>query len=148
MTDTPAATAPAAPQQVTLQDHVNNHKTAVIAKANELVGLTNGVIDSWVNNFVLTDKIKNRRTEQVNYILGFVNQLANEGLPPLTELGNTVKDPEISNKALECNNLLMTAARNLLNTVQQQEAEFQKELQALAPPQAQGPKTEVKAQEA
>lgn len=134
-----------APQQVTLQDHVNNHKTAIIAKANELVGLTNGVIDSWVNNFVITDKIKNRRTEQVNFILGFINQLANEGLPPLTELGNEVKDPEVSNKVLECNNIIMTAARNILNNVQEQEVAFQKELQALNP---QAPKTEVKAQEA
>lgn len=150
MTDTQPPVQPAAPVQVSLQDHINNHKTAVIAKANELVGLTNNIIDSWVNNFVMTDKIKNRRTEQVNFVLGFVNQLANEGMLPLTELGNQVKDPEVSNKVLECNNLLMTAARSVLDNIKQQEEAFQKELQAAQPgqPPAQAPKTEIKTKEA
>jgi hypothetical protein len=132
-------------QPLNIQDHVNNQKAAIVSRAQELVNVSTNIVDSWLQNFMVTEKIKSRRTEQVNQVLGFVNQLANEGLMPLNQLGAEVKDPEISNKILECNNLLMNAARNLLSNIQAQEDAFQKEIQQMTAPPA---KTEVKVTEA
>jgi hypothetical protein len=148
MTDTPAATA--AQTQPTLQDHIGAQKQVMVQKAQELVNISHNIIDSWITNFNLAEKVKGKRTEQVNVLLGFVNQLANEGVPAINALGNEIKDAELSNKILECNNTLMSAARNALNNIQQQEAAFQKEIQAqIAGNQpAALPKTEVKVQEA
>ena len=142
-----APAAPAAPQ-ATIQDHVNGQKQALVNKAQELINISHNIIDSWLNNFIIAEKIKTRRTDQVNTLLNFVNQLANEGVPQINSIGNEIKDPETSNKVLECNNAIMTAARNLLNTIQQQEAAFQQEIQAAMSPPSQGPKTEVIAKEA
>jgi hypothetical protein len=132
-------------QPLNIQDHVNNQKAAIVARAQELVNVSTNIVDSWLQNFMVTEKIKSRRTEQVNQVLGFINQLANEGLMPLNQLGNEVKDPTVSNKILECNNVLMNAARNLLTTIQSQEDAFQKEIAQMTQPQG---KTEVKVTEA
>ena len=142
-----------APQQVSLVDHINNQKGSIGTKGNELMLIMNNIIDTWANNFVIAEKIKGKRTEQVNFYLGFLNQLANEGFGPLNQLGNDVKDPIVSNQILECNNNLMTTARNILANTQQQEEVFQKELQdmmkgAAGVPDGTPAKTEVKAQEA
>jgi hypothetical protein len=143
-----------APQQVSLIDHINGQKGAIGTKGNELINIMNNIIDTWANNFVIAEKLKGKRTEQVNFFLGFLNQLANEGFAPLNQLGTDVKDPEVSNQILECNNNLMTLARNILANTQQQEETFQKELQDMMKGAQQAPagvataKTEVKAQEA
>ena len=149
MTDTPATpVATPAPQpaaQPSLQDHVVAQKQAVVAKAQETVNTMHQIIDSWVQNFVMAEKVKTKRTDQVNMLLGFINQLANEGIPSINAVGNEIQDPVLSNKVLECNNAIMTAAKNVLTNVQQQEAAFQAELQAALQPAG---KTEVKAKEA
>lgn len=142
-----------AAQQVSLIDHINGQKNVIGVKSNELITIMNNIVDTWANNFVIAEKIKGKRTEQVNFFLGFLNQIANEGFAPLNQLGTDVKDPEISNQILECNNNLMTLARNILTNTQQQEEAFQKELQDMMKNAAGGnqqssSKTEVKAQEA
>lgn len=149
MSELPATTPMTAPQQQpTIQDHVNGQKHALVTKAQELINISHSVIDSWLNNFLIAEKVKTKRTDQVNQLLGFINQIANEGVPQINTIGNEIKDPAISNKVLECNNVIMTAARNVLTSIQEQEAAFQAELQkAMQPPQT-GPKTEVKTQEA
>jgi hypothetical protein len=144
MTDNKPVTQPTQP--TTIQDHATMQKQAIVGKAQELVNVTQNIIDSWINNFVMSEKVKSKRTDQVNTLLGFVNQLANEGVPQINTIGNEIQDPEVSNKVLECNNVIMNAARNLLATIQQQENEFQQEIQAALQPTQQ--KTEVKTQEA
>jgi hypothetical protein len=142
--------------QPSIQDHINGQKQALVNKAQEIINASHNIIDSWVHNFMMSEKVKNKRTEQVNMLLGFINQIANEGHTAINEIGIEIKDPSISNRVLECNNTLMTAARNVLEAVKKQEEDFQNELknammQAQAQVQAQassGPKTEVKAQEA
>jgi hypothetical protein len=143
-------------EQLNFNDHVNAQKQAVVAKAQDLVNTTQAIIDSWINNFVISEQIKTKRTEQVNFLLGFINQLSQEGIPQLNTLGEEIKDPLVSNKVLEVNNILMTAARSILDNVQQQETAFQKELadkqsQAQAAQAAQAAqhngKTEVKVHE-
>jgi len=136
-------------QQVSLNDHINAQKGAMGNKLNEMMLLCSNVVDTWANNFIISEKVKNKRTEQVNFFLSFFNQLANEGFLPLNQLGIETKDPEVSNKILECNNQIMMIARNIVTNTQQQEESFQKELQDMmktaVPTQ---PKTEVKTQEA
>jgi hypothetical protein len=149
MTDLPTTTPVTPPaQQPSIQDHVNSQKHAIVTKAQELINISHGVIDSWLKNFLIAEKIKTKRTDQVNKLLGFVNQIANEGIPQVNAIGNEIKDPEISNKVLECNNVIMMAARNILTSVQEQEAAFQEELKKSMQPPTAAPKTEVKIQEA
>jgi hypothetical protein len=136
------------PQTMSLNDHVVNQKNAFIMKANELVGVAHNIVDSWAQNFIIIEKIKSVRTEQLNQILGFISQLANEGLQPLNQIGNETKDPELSSKLLECNNTLMTVAQNIVKNTQQQENDLQAEIQKLTQmAQNNQPKTEVKVQE-
>jgi hypothetical protein len=143
---TPVATpAPQPAAQPSLQDHVTAQKQAVVVKAQETVNTMHQIIDSWVQNFVMAEKVKTKRTDQVNMLLGFINQLANEGMPQINACGTEIVDPVMSNRVLECNNIIMTAAKNVLTNVQQQEAAFQAELQAAMNPPG---KTEVKAKEA
>lgn len=127
-----------------LTDVIANQRATSATFSQDLNKFMTNVIDSWARNFTTVDKIKNKRTDQLNYIIGFVNQLSTEGMTTLTQIGGDIKDPELSNKILECNNNLMMAARNLLANIQKDEEGFQKEMQALAIPQNQ---TEVKASE-
>lgn len=137
-------TTPAPISQPTMQDHVNGQKQVLVAKAQELLNVSHNIIDSWLNNFAVAEKVKAKRTDQVNMLLSFINQLANDGIPMITAIGNDIKDPDISNKVLECNNVIMTASRTVLNSLQEQEAAFQQELQSQV---TGGQKTEVKAKE-
>jgi hypothetical protein len=134
------------PQQPSLLDHVNMQKQTIVNKAQETVNLMHNIVDSWLNNFSISEQVKTMRTDQVNSLLGFINQLANDGVPDLNKLGSEVTDPEVSNKILECNNTIMTVSRNILADIQQKENEFQKSLQEKI--SASVPKTEVKVQEA
>lgn len=133
------------PAQLTIQDHVTRQKQEILAHAQNMVNVSQNIIDSWANNLSIAERVKSKRNDQVNMLLGFINQLANDGIPQINEAGTEIQDPVISNKVLECNNILMTAARNVLTNIQQQEAQFQAELKALLQPQQ---KTEVKTKEA
>jgi hypothetical protein len=145
MTDT---TAPTTSGQPSIQDHVHAQKQTIVAKAQEMVNMAHGMIDAWTQNFVMAEKVKVRRTDQVNFLLQFINQMANEGVPQINIVGNEIKNPSISNQVLECNNIIMNAARNVLTNIQQQETAFQAELHATLNPTEASPKTEVKVSEA
>ena len=150
MTDTTATPTQPPAAQPSLQDHIAAQKQAVVAKAQDSVNTIHQIIDSWVQNFIVSEKVKTKRTDQVNLLLGFINQLANEGIPQINVCGTEIQDPVMSNRVLECNNNIMSAAKDVLTNIQQQEAAFQAELKAAMQPAGAPPagKTEVKAQEA
>lgn len=150
MTDINQPNQPNQPnQQVSISDHINAQKAAIVNKGNEYAQLSMNIIDTWANNFVIAEKIKAKRTDQVNFFLSIFNQLANEGWAAVNQLGVDIKDPETSNKILDANNSIMVMARNVVNNMQQQEETFQKELQQMlnTNPPINQPKTEVKVQE-
>ena len=122
-------TQPEQPKQQDLNSAVNGQKQMVVEQLNQVNGTINNIINSWAQNLVISESIKNQRTEQLNFVIGFVNQLANDGLPPLNQLGQSIQDPKLSNDVLDANNILMTAARSVLDKIKESEENFKKTLE-------------------
>lgn len=124
------STNPVQPQNMSLEQITKQQKDGMAKFASDLQNTTTNIIDTWSKNYLIVDTIKNKRTEQVNNLLGFINQLSNEGFPQLTQLGNEIKDPEVSNKVLDANNIIMTIAKQILDQVKNDEDAFMKQIQA------------------
>lgn len=135
------------PQQ-SLETHLEQQKQIITAKTKELADVMINITQSWYHNFVINDNVKNQRVNQVNTLLQFINQVANEGSLELNKIGQEVTDPLLSNRILECNNTLMTTARSVLENIQNTEAQFQQNLSKyIESVQSKQPKTEVVAKD-
>jgi hypothetical protein len=117
---------------VSVEQAIKGQKDASIKIANEMVGLVSQIVDTWANNFTNVDAVMKTRTEQLNFVIGFINDLATNGVPQLNQLGQEIKDPAVSNKVLDVNNVVMSAAKTVVEKIKQSEEDFAKQMQKIA----------------